>query len=593
MTQATCPGRPSPPTSTAICPRTSRAGPDLAADLAEDLPEALPAVAETQDSTADMPDLVAEEPAPEITAEDAALLARFADDAGDLPEAPVAADIDGDLPEDSPAPVAADLAADLAEDLPKALPAVAETQDSTADMPDLVAEEPAPEITAEDAALLARFAEDAGDLPDLELQAEAKAADDVMADESALNTPVVETQADIRDDLATEAPAPIPAADLVADALPETLPETMAETMAAGQSAEAADLLPEDIAATTQDEALQDDATAPESLPAVIDKIQRARARVIKIRRADLDAMAPGADAPEAAETPVAAATPTLSPEAEADLARELAQLEAEKTSAAPRPDPRSNLGEAASDAALNRLLDQTNQQLQGPESRRRLSAISHLKAAVAATVADRRARGVTDTPSEKTRLDPYRTDLDRVVRPSRPDLAPSAAPRPAPLVLVSEQRIDRPRPAAPAANGNPVAPVAPVRPRRVSAMNLALTPAADTEDDDLAEDEDNLFVPARGFAEFAERLGATTLPEMLEAAVAYAACVEGRPHVSRPQMMRQVTAARPEYDGDRETMLRSFGTLLRDGRIEKVRRGQFALSDGARYLTEGKRIAG
>jgi hypothetical protein len=122
------------------------------------------------------------------------------------------------------------------------------------------------------------------------------------------------------------------------------------------------------------------------------------------------------------------------------------------------------------------------------------------------------------------------------------------------------------------------------------------MLPAGEAFDD---EDEDtdtpgNLFADTRGFAEFAERLGATALPEMLEAAAAYAAVVEGRPHLSRPFLLRQVAAAMPEGEPpSREDMLRSFGSLLREGRLEKVRRGQFALKGDARYLAEARKFAG
>ena len=40
-----------------------------------------------------------------------------------------------------------------------------------------------------------------------------------------------------------------------------------------------------------------------------------------------------------------------------------------------------------------------------------------------------------------------------------------------------------------------------------------------------------------------------------------------------------------------REEGLRSFGTLLRSGRIQKLRRGQFTLSEESHYMEEARRL--
>ena len=391
---------------------------------------------------------------------------------------------------------------------------------------------------------------------------------------------------------------------------------------------------------------------------AVAEKAQRARARVIKIRRADATPLAEDSATAPAPEAPADPAIAARAPGADRD-------------------------------EDIARLLRQADDEMSEPENRRRLSAIQHLKAAVAATVAERRA-GVKE-PSDEERADPYREDLARAVRPIRPrapegvrntarpaplpdgsaaDAGAPAAPsggRPAPLVLVSEQRIDRVAPAR----------VTPSRPRRVGggaaaavaidpggfeayadadleaeleaakrsedlaeaiheeaadetrdveiavvglsdeeadALAIALSDDSDAddrdtddsgadevsaedsveEDDDAADDDtDNIFADSKGFAEFADRLGATGLPDLLEAAAAYATCIENREHFTRPLLMRRLEAGHMGDGVSREEGLRSFGTLLREGRIEKVRRGQYALPGDSACLAEARRISG
>ncbi len=359
--------------------------------------------------------------------------------------------------------------------------------------------------------------------------------------------------------------------------------------------------------------------------PVVSEKIERARARVIKIRRMDKRA---------ASDQPAAA---TLSPEAEADLQNTLNALAAEiapvaaanetvSVKAEPDADPSDTAADtkpagsenangnrlgAADDAAVDRLLAHTNSELEVPEIKRRRSAIAHLKAAVLATVADRRKNPRAQAEGVEVKMDPYRKDLNQAVRPTTAPLA--TTDRPAPLVLVSAQRIDRKRDAVADAN-RPVpqivasappaaqaAPVMPVRPRRVGASSGGLAQAVSTE---MADDEDhemasasagNIFADGnkQSFAEFAETLGATSIAELLEAAGAYCTLVLDRPSFSRPLLFEQISSMPERAELNREEGLRGFGKLLRDGRIQKSVRGQFALSETSPILTEAKRIAG
>lgn len=470
------------------------------------------------------------------------------------------------------------------------------------------------------------------------------------------------------EDEAQEVEAMAPADDDLADAgmldeplMDETLPGEMPEPAVIAPKEAEASATVEPAAVAVEADVVPVEAGLPVAAPVghaavaaapeTMSRLQRARARIIRIRRpvmGENDAEAARTTlAPEmtAVPMPTAEVAPTfeapaqIAPVAEDRVATEaeptamtatsepVQDAEPERTETAREPTLRMPLPELNGDGAVQRLIDQTNTEMQGAENRRRLSAIAHLKAAVAATVADRRATGAAPVSPEEQRMNPYRSDLERVVRPRRPTPgvpsdASGAEPapvqpltRPIPLVLVSAQRIDRtpvtaPAPQVvastvpPAAPAAPAGPVAPVRPRRVAAPAERTQTLKLTKDETILEDEDfndidevlsagTLASDAQGFADFAERLGATSLADMLEAAVAYGTVVEGRPALTRPQMLRQVLDALPsDAAPSREDVLRSFGTLLREGRIEKVRRGQFALRDDARYLEEGRKLA-
>ncbi len=210
---------------------------------------------------------------------------------------------------------------------------------------------------------------------------------------------------------------------------------------------------------------------------------------------------------------------------------------------------------EDGQDADVSRLMAEADSQMQEPESAGRRKAFAHLRAAVAAKKADR-AMGQDD--AAETGDQAYRSDLAEAVKPRRPVVnATARTERPntdaetAPLKLVAEQRVDTAR-----RDG-------PVMPRRVAAADTSLI--ADASGD--------------SFAAFADEVGATKLPELLEAAAAYMSFVEGHDQFSRPQLMTKIRQVEAE-DYSREDSLRSFGQLLRAGKIQKIKGGRFTVSE-------------
>ncbi len=274
------------------------------------------------------------------------------------------------------------------------------------------------------------------------------------------------------------------------------------------------------------------------------------------------------------------------------------AALAADQTDETPAASNRHQLGNIAEDDAVSRLIAQTNSAMDGPESRRRSAAIAHLKAAVAATEADRQILAANPPKPQPAPEDIYRSDFELALRPvsatvSAPtasaEIARKSGERPAPLVLVSEQRIDRIKTEAdPATQPRIVRPNRPLR-ATLSAEELS------EEDEALSAEEAsaNLFAPGQSFADFAESLGAESLHDLLEASAVYCAQVLGRPQFSRPLVMTQINSLPEAQDHALEDQLRAFGTLLRQGRITKVKRGAFAVTDRSPLLAEALRNAG
>lgn len=387
------------------------------------------------------------------------------------------------------------------------------------------------------------------------------------------------------------------------------------------------------------------------------------RARVVRMKKADFEeAVASGLLEAEAVdededeiedadfaevEAPVVQATSdsSLTPEDEADLMAELAQVEAElKGEVAARAEPAAEiaqeeagvedaqLDEASVDAMfddsdyeddeeeqiaglsvaeedqatsgdaahgepdLSRLMAKANSEMEEPEGSRRRRAIAHLRAAVAATRAEKAAGNGAVNKDDTVA---YRDDLASVVRAvpggksdQKADVTPTKRKPVAPLKLVAEQRVD-PTPeaapaaeaAAPAAEQNKAPKRVPVRPRRVSTDRKDREEIART-----VAPVGSVASVQGGFADYAQSVGAATMPQILEAAAAYVTFVKGQERFSRPMLMRMARDAN-EAEFSREEGLRSFGQLLRDQKIRKIAGGRFTADESINFKPEDRAV--
>lgn len=432
---------------------------------------------------------------------------------------------------------AEDVLADAAEDITAAL----EHDDTATDLEDDSDDEIARALDRLDLASAAadRSAPEADAAPD--------AATDTVADTEA--EPVAQTEAEAEPEAAAE-PAPEPAAATPGLRIAKVKRADFERAVAEGQLEDTSDTddLPDDTAERAADALSdEDEADLMRELAAVEAEI--------------LAASDPSQDEIDSDIPPAAEAQPDPQPE----IAPEIAPETAPETAAEAHADPQTML---PADSDVSRLMAAADEKLGEPESTSSREAYSHLRAAAAA------AKNGSADGSDDDDAQPYREDLASVVRPRRPETRPSsserpriAVSRPAPLKLVAAQRISE----GSASDSKPAS----VRPRRVSASVL----------------DDSGDTNSSGFADYASERGAAELHELLEAAAAYLSFVEGRDHFSRPQLMNKVRSTGTS-EFNREDGLRSFGQLLREGKIERSGNGKFTASGEIGFQPD-KRAAG
>lgn len=231
----------------------------------------------------------------------------------------------------------------------------------------------------------------------------------------------------------------------------------------------------------------------------------------------------------------------------------------------------------ARDDTALERILAETNTQMDDQDASRRRNSISHLKAAVQATRADK-TPGASEFGEEEQKT-PYRSDLAQAVKPPSPEATVHKSPEPkrtSPLVLVSEQRINETE--AEQDTSATASRDRLVRPRRVNVSTSRKRPDG-TEADPDAEPVCTVTSDLNSFASFSSNIDQKDIEGYLRAAASFVSQSSGLSHFSRPQVVKLVTKLDVPGGISREDALRSFGRLLRAGDIIKVAQGCYSLT--------------
>lgn len=352
----------------------------------------------------------------------------------------------------------------------------------------------------------------------------------------------------------------------------------------------------EDLAATLD---ADDFATAPESADLEDEDAEQAEDKASEADDAD--------DAPEAPERPrepdrstlvltyrdVASRDNDLSDDDDDDfnLRDEVAKVEAEIAARQGNAVARHGLPRSVDDA-MSRIMSQTDQHLNKPESRRHRDAFAQLKAAVAATEAARQLGEQDDDapdPDEVFKDDLGAHDAEEKIQ------AQSAAPlklvQNDPAVESSDEAYDSfdeveeaiEKANEPDGASTPESPAAsPSKP--LDAASARLRSIAELKEaEGVAE--------TAGFAEFAASQGAVEIPDLLEAAGAYLCYIEGEEDFSRPQVMKVVQSASKE-EISREDGLRYFGRLLRQAKLIKLSNGRFRVSGNTQYRPDDDKAA-
>ncbi|MXU65530.1 hypothetical protein [Oceanomicrobium pacificus] len=280
---------------------------------------------------------------------------------------------------------------------------------------------------------------------------------------------------------------------------------------------------------------------------------------------------------------------------------------------------------DADEDAALERLLAKTHADPALPPANPMVqlkdvmaedpvidadAEVTPLASDEAAPIMDEPFGAAFEAPADAT---PVATDapLPEAAPAPQPEPVAEAEPKAAPLLLTPLQlapemkvapKVEEPVAPAPAPVAEAAAETAVPKPS-ASPLTLGATervtpaPARPENVVRLVQDGGRL-TPARSDAgaangdelrDFARKVGAANLPELLEASAAYMTIVSGQHQFSRSSVIRMIDQMSGEKNYSPEARIKSFGKLVRNGTILRGEDGQFSISDAALFSYETK----
>ena len=231
----------------------------------------------------------------------------------------------------------------------------------------------------------------------------------------------------------------------------------------------------------------------------------------------------------------------------------------------------------------MSRLLDKTNNHMEAPENKTRSNVKAQLRSAFAMILADQTNPKVVlrgPPPKEAGRA----SDQTPAPEPLIETQTPAAAPSPAILRLPPELMIVSQAPSLAQAK----APTrAPPTVQQSDQTDRQTTKIPTNKIIDVAPSEKVAEVTTDiSFAEFAVKLDARALQDLLEIAVVYLSFMKGQTYFSGPEIMQLLRKQLAERF-DKDTSWKCFHAMRRDGKIDKLSPAKFRIAAKIGYHIE------